>query len=144
MPVPFPAPTFYLNSQRSFYVVHHTGILDTFFNSPEHGLQNCAPENYSLGSSPMAETNPLLARPNRPPHDHPIFLRVCHSPWALIPQKKLLLIRSALALYLTVAFILSFVYDHKYANRTSKLFPFYATSVSSFIQVLYYWITAVF
>lgn len=143
MPVPFPAPTFYLNSSRSFYVVHHSGFLDSFLNTPEHSLHDCGFVTFTHRSATMAETTPLLPHANRPPHDHPIFLRVCHSPWRFITQKGLFAVRLTLAVYLTMALALSIYYECKFADRTAKLFPFYASTVSLVIQMYYYWITTV-
>lgn len=143
MPVPFPAPTFYLNPSRSFYVVHHSGFLDFLLNTSDHSLHDCGIDRFTHRSATMAETAPLLPRTGRPPHDHPIFLRVCHSPWRFLGQKGLLFIRLMIALYLTTALALSVYYECKSARRSAKLYPFYASTVSLLIQLVYYWITTV-
>lgn len=91
----------------------------------------------------MAETTPLLSHASRPPHDHPIFLRVCHSPWRSLRQRGLLLVRTMIAVYLTTALALGVYYECKLAHRNARLYPFYASTVSLFIQLIYYWITAV-
>ncbi|KAL9127767.1 MAG: hypothetical protein Q9217_003425 [Psora testacea] len=89
----------------------------------------------------MAETAPLLPQANRPPHDHPIFLRVCHSAWPFLGQAKLLTTRSMIAAYLTVVLALSLYWEVKYA--TGKQWVFEASNISLMVQVIYYWITAI-
>jgi len=143
MPVSFPPPTFFLNSSRSFYVVHHSSFLGFFLNTPEHSLHSCAFDRFTHRSATMAETTPLLSHASRPPHDHSIFLRVCHSPWAFLTQKGLLFVRMILAVYLTTALALSIYYECKYAQRSASLYPYYASTVSLVIQMVYYWITTV-
>lgn len=90
----------------------------------------------------MPETTPLLPRSNRPPHEHPIFLRVCHSPWYFIGQRSLLLLRSLTAIYLTA--ILGIALDFEInTKKIGDLFAFNASHISFVVQVVYYWITAV-
>lgn len=90
----------------------------------------------------MPETTPLLPRSNRPPHEHPIFLRVCHSPWYFIGQRSLLLLRSLTAIYLTA--ILGIALDIEInTKKIGDLFAFNANHISFVVQVVYYWITAV-
>ena len=135
---------FHLAKSRSFYVVHHFGFLDSFLNSEEHSLENCNLDKLLLRSDTMAEREPLLPRQNRPAHQHSIFQLVCHSPWYYISQRSLLFARSFLALYLSAVLGLALYYectpDHR---KHAKLFPFYGSTISFAIQVVYYWITAV-
>ncbi len=108
----------------------------------DHGLDGDVDFGRRAKSAVATEVAPLLPRPDRPPHDHPIFLRVCHSPWRFISQKTLLCIRSAIAVYLTAVFALSLFYEIAFAKR-GKLFAFSAGNVSFAIQIAYYWISAV-
>ena len=143
MPVPFPAPTFYLNSSRSFYVVHHSGFLDSFLNTPEHPLRDCNFDRFTHRSATMAETTSLLPQAFVANHNPNLFLRACHSSWPILRQKRLLAIRAITALYLTMALALSILYECSYAKQRAALFPFYASTVSLFIQVCYHWIATV-
>ena len=135
---------FHLAKSRSFYVVHHTGFLDLLLNSEEHSLKDCNLDRLLPRSDTMAEREPLLPRQNRPVHQHSIFQLVCHSPWYYIGQRSLLFVRSFLAFYLTAVLGLAVYYectpDHR---RHAKFFPFYGSTISFAIQVIYYWITAV-
>ncbi|KAL6880809.1 hypothetical protein J3F83DRAFT_710679 [Trichoderma novae-zelandiae] len=57
------------------------------------------------------DSMPLLG--NRPAllQDHPVFLRVSHSPWFLIPQNVLSLVRGFILAYLSVAAVLILNYE---------------------------------
>lgn len=90
----------------------------------------------------MVETTPLLPQANNPPHDHPIFLRVCHAPWPFIGQKTLIAVRGLLAVYMTAVLALDFVFEIVYAKR-GRLLVFFISNVSYTIQITYYWITFV-
>ena len=134
----------HLAKSPSFYVVHHFGFLDPFLNSEEHSLENCNLGRLLLRSETMAEREPLLPRQNRPAHQHSIFQLVCHSPWYYIGQRSLLFARSFLALYLSAVLGLAVYYECTPNHRKyAKLFPFYGSTISFAIQVIYYWITAV-
>jgi len=89
----------------------------------------------------MAETALLLPPTNYAPYDHPIFIRVCHSPWPVLRQKLLLLVRCMLAVYLTVVLVLSVVNDCKHLD--ARFFAFDARNIGFAVQAIYYWITAV-
>ena len=92
--------------------------------------------------SAMAERTPLLPTSNRPPHSHPIFFQVCHSPWRFLPAKALLPIRMFIALYMTT--ILAFqLYLEIGPQRIGKFFAFEINNISLLLQVIYYWITSV-
>ncbi len=135
---------FPLAKSRSFYVVHHSGFLDLLLNSEEHGLKDCNLDRLLPRSDTMAEREPLLPRQNRPAHQHSIFQLVCHSPWYYIGQRSLLFARSFFALYLTAVFGLAVYYECTPGHRRyAKFFPFYGSTISFAIQVIYYWITAV-
>ena len=135
---------FHLAESRSFYVVHHNGFLDSLLNSEEHSLKHCKLDKLLPRSDTMAEREPLLPRQNRPVHQHSIFQLVCHSPWYYIGQRSLLLARSFLALYLSAVLGLAIYYECTPGHRRhAKFFPFYGSTISFAIQVIYYWITAV-
>ena len=135
---------FHLAKSRSFYVVHHFGFLDSLLNSEEHCLKNCTLDKLLPRSDTMAEREPLLPRQNRPGHQHSIFQLVCHSPWYYIGQRSLLFARGFLALYLSAVLGLAVYYVCTPGHRRhAKFFPFYGSTISFAIQVIYYWITAV-
>ena len=135
---------FRLSSSPSFYIVHHTGFLDSLLNTFEHDLQDCEIDRHLLRSATMAETTSLLPRPNRPPHEHSIFQRVCHSPWYYMGQRALFFTRGFLALYLTTTLVFSIVRDSRPQNRgIARFLPFDASLISFVIQTIYYWVTAV-
>ena len=130
---------FHLAESRSFYVVHHNGFLDSLLNSEEHGLKDCKLDRLLLRSETMAEREPLLPRQNRPAHQHSIFQLVCHSPWYHIGQRSLLFARSFLALYLSALLGLAAYYECTPGHRRhAKFFPFYGSTISFAIQVIYY------
>lgn len=135
---------FHLAKSRSFYVVHHYGVLDSLLNSEEHSLEYCKLDRLLPRSDTMAEREPLLPRQNRPAHQHSIFQLVCHSPWYYLGQRSLLFARSFLALYLTTVLGLAVYYECTPGHRRdAKFFLFYGSTISFTIQVIYYWITAV-
>lgn len=90
----------------------------------------------------MPESTPLLPRSNKPPHEHPIFLRVCHAPWSFVDQKILLIIRGVITVYLTAMLVIAIVYEMGQAQR-GELFLFKASVASFVLQVVYYLITTV-
>ena len=101
------------------------------------------PVQGSFPSNQLSETAPLLPLPNRPSsHDHPIFLRVCHSPWPFLNQKTLFCVRIVIAFYLTTILGLSVWYEIAYAQR-GKLWGFDPGNVGLVVQGVYYWISAV-
>ena len=122
--------------------MHHSFFSASLFDIRNHSLQGYTAREILLRSETMTETTPLLPRANRSPHHLPIFLRVCHSPWPFIGQSALLAVRSIIASFLTIAFILDIIYGIKYTKR-GKQFAFEASNVSLLIQILYYWITMV-
>lgn len=132
----------HLSSSPSFYIVHHLGFPDSFLNAPEHNIEACDTGFLYPMGSPIAEIASLLPRVERPPHDHPIFLSICHSPWHFLNQRSLALVRGFLALYMTTVIALSLYVEISYAKR-GPLFVFGADNVSYFFQVVYYWISFV-
>ena len=90
----------------------------------------------------MPESTPLLPRSNRPPHEHPIFLRVCHSPWYFLGQRALLLLRGLIATYMTAVLAVAIDYERREATH-GELFIFKAGPISFVVQIIYYWITTV-
>ncbi|MCJ1385627.1 hypothetical protein MMC17_008750 [Xylographa soralifera] len=89
----------------------------------------------------MPESTPLLPRSNRPPHEHPIFLRVCHSPWYFLGQRALLLLRGLIATYMTAVLAVAIDYERCEATH-GELFIYKAGLISFVVQIIYYWITA--
>lgn len=92
----------------------------------------------------MSENTPLLPTSTGASgsHEHPIFLRVCHSPWTFIGQKSLMASRAAIFTYLTTVWIATLNRDMT-EQDDAKLFPFYAGHISFTIQLIYYAITSV-
>ncbi len=130
-----------LAHRASFYVVHHSGFLDPFFDADEHTLRDCDLNNYFPRSETMVETAPLLPQMNRVPQDHPIFLCVCHSPWPFLRQKALLIVRGTLAVYMAAVLVLSVLKDCN--GPYAKFVAFDARNLSYAIQTIYYWMSAV-
>ena len=126
----------------TFYIVYHPDFLASFLNHDGHSLQDCDFDKYILRSETVAERAPLLHRAGQSSRDHPIFMRVCHSPWYLVSQRGLFLIRGTLALYLTAILFLSILRDWTCPIH-ARLFVFDARNLSLFVQAIYYWITAV-
>jgi hypothetical protein len=98
-------------------------------------------------SSESDENSPLLAEPLGQhvniTHEHPVFLRVAHSPWAFFGQKSLLASRTLLALYTTTVWIYKLVHDIEKNKVQAKMFAFEADVISFTLQVIYYWISTV-
>ena len=136
----FPAP-FRLAGSPSFYIVYHSSFLYSFFDTREHSLHECVTDGHLISTS-TAETAPLLPRASRLPCDHPIFLRVCHSPWHFISQRALLIFRMLLAFYFSVTLGLSIFFE-VFRTKRGKFFTFAAKNISLLIQLIYYWITVV-
>lgn len=90
----------------------------------------------------MAETTPLLPRTDRPPHDLPIFLCVCHSQWPFLGQKALLTVRAIVASFLSIVLALDILYGVNYIQRGLQM-VFEASNVTLVIQIFYYWTTTV-
>lgn len=126
----------------TFYVIHHSGFLDYFLDLDGHTLEDCDFERYTMRSETFAERAPLLSQGGLSPHDHSIFMRVCHSPWHFLGQRGLLLARVTLAVYLSAVLLLCIVY-HDTSGFRGSMFAFDARNLSIILQVVYYWITAV-
>ena len=90
----------------------------------------------------MPESTPLLPRSNRPPHEHPIFLRVCHSPWYFLGQRALLLLRGLIATYMTAVLAVAIDYERREATHGQR-FVYKAGPISFVVQIIYYWISTV-
>ncbi|KAE9376300.1 hypothetical protein N431DRAFT_554764 [Stipitochalara longipes BDJ] len=90
----------------------------------------------------MSSSTALLPK-DRKKDDHPIFLRVCHSPWISIGQKALVGLRSLTAAYLFVAFLALIKYEIE-RNKTGLVTIFKFSNIASFIQLLYHAIAATY
>jgi hypothetical protein len=82
----------------------------------------------------MSPTTPLLGRPQQ--EDHPIFLRVCHSPWYSINQQSLTAVRGVIAAYFLFVLGAIVVYEAKFAEH-GWMALFYLSNISWLIQTLY-------
>lgn len=132
--------------RASFYVVHHSGILDPFLDADEHSLEDCDLTRTLPRSETMAETAPLIIRNPYEPKDRPIFLCICHSQWPFLQQKALFFVRGCLAVYLTTALVLGFVNCFEVFDSEAspaRFFAFDSGNISLMVQAIYYWITAV-
>ncbi|PMD22359.1 hypothetical protein NA56DRAFT_670422 [Hyaloscypha hepaticicola] len=90
----------------------------------------------------MASSTALLPK-DRKKDDHPIFLRVCHSPWISIGQKALVGLRSLAASYLFVSFLAIINYElERNNNGLGTIFKF--SNIAYFIQLLYNAIAATY
>lgn len=83
----------------------------------------------------MSSSTALLPKPRK--DDHPIFLRVCHSPWISINQQLLVLIRGVIAVYMIVTFFMLLYFEKKRTDH-GWLIPFELQIVSYLIQVIYF------
>jgi hypothetical protein len=88
----------------------------------------------------MSSSTALL--PKNRKDDHPIFLRVCHSPWAFINQQTLATIRGVIAAYMTVMFGVIIFYD-AYFSKHGWQIPFELPNIIYLHQVLYFWMACV-
>ncbi|CZR67593.1 uncharacterized protein PAC_17492 [Phialocephala subalpina] len=84
----------------------------------------------------MSSSTALLPKDNKK-GDHPIFLRVCHSPWLGVGQKALVGLRGLVAAYLVASFIMIIDYEIKH-NHHGWLTVFEFSNLQYFIQVLYH------
>ncbi|MCJ1444026.1 MAG: hypothetical protein MMC23_004526 [Stictis urceolatum] len=93
------------------------------------------------------ESSPLLPRIEDQtlsvPHEHPIFLRVAHSPWTFVGQKTLLTSRLISMVYTTVVWAATLHRDIKSDGDNAKLFPFKADNISLTLQAIYFWVTTI-
>ncbi|KAK0715068.1 hypothetical protein B0H67DRAFT_233442 [Lasiosphaeris hirsuta] len=64
--------------------------------------------------SNRTESSPLLPIGSAHVQDHPIFLRVCHSPWSGISQTGLVYLRATILAYLTALGIMLLRYKAEY------------------------------
>ncbi|KAH8766503.1 hypothetical protein F5882DRAFT_12103 [Hyaloscypha sp. PMI_1271] len=90
----------------------------------------------------MSSSTALLPK-DRKKDDHPIFLRVCHSPWISIGQKALVGLRSLTAAYLLVSFLALMKYELE-RNKTGLVTIFKFSNIACFIQLLYHAIAATY
>ncbi|TVY32883.1 hypothetical protein LSUB1_G006696 [Lachnellula subtilissima] len=84
----------------------------------------------------MSSSTALLPKNKR--DEHPIFLRVCHSPWTSIGQKTLVGLRGVTAIYLAVSFISIINYDIK-SNNHGWSTVFEPPNIAYFMLTLYQW-----
>ncbi|TVY36166.1 hypothetical protein LOCC1_G005460 [Lachnellula occidentalis] len=96
----------------------------------------------------MSSTTPLLPRNKK--DEHPIFLRVCHSPWTGIGQNTLVGLRGLTAIYMTVSFILMINYDVNFnnavnanVNKDGWSTVFDPPNIAYFMLTLYQWMAAI-
>lgn len=127
--------------RASFYVVHHYGFLDPFLDADEHSLEDCATSRYLQRSETIAETAFLFHQTTSPFCEPPIFLCLCHSPWGFLSQKRLLLVRGTLAVYL--AAVLALQISRECHGSHAQMFAFDARNIVWAMQVIYYLITTV-
>ena len=126
----------------TFYTVPHFGLLSYVPDVDSHTLQECDFGKYILRSETMLERTPLLPYADRSLHELPIFMRMCHSPWNFFDQKCLILVRGIITLYMTAVLALGVI--HRWTtSSTGYMFVFDARYISFFVQVAFYWITAV-
>jgi len=83
----------------------------------------------------MSSSTPVLPT-NRQKGDHPIFSRVCHSPWASIGQKSLVFLRGFVALYQFIAIFLVLDFELKYLQR-DWIVVFEFPNIVLLVQVIY-------
>ncbi|CZT42039.1 uncharacterized protein RSE6_01869 [Rhynchosporium secalis] len=88
----------------------------------------------------MSASTSLL--PKNKKDDHPIFLRVCHAPWAGIGQKALVGLRGLTATYMLVSFAMIIDYEAKH-TKDGKLAWFKFSNITYGIQTLYHWVTLI-
>ena len=105
-------------------------------------MQACRTAPTPIKAVTMPESTPLLPKVNRPPHEHPIFHRVCHSPWLFINQRSLLALRGFLAIYMSVMLVLELSFEI-FQRESGRYFVFLISNFSYAIQTTYYWITFV-
>lgn len=94
----------------------------------------------TLHLSDMSSSTALLPRTKK--DDHPIFLRVSHSPWLIVNQEVLMLARGIIALYMAMVFLLVVYYEMKKTDR-GCLIAFEFPNISYLLQVIYHCITFV-
>ena len=129
------------------FIVGIRAVLNMLLLSPPSNFSVRLLNTYSVHFKPTTkfctmDSTPLLPRNNKPIHDHPIFFRVCHSPWSFLGQKSLLLCRTFLAVYTALIVILYIHYAASHSHN-GRLFIFFAGPISYIIQTVYYLITAV-
>lgn len=83
----------------------------------------------------MSSSTALLPKANKK-DDHPIFLRVCHSPWVSIGQNSLVSLRGLLAVYMLATFLIIINYEIK-RTKHGWLIPFELSNVAYLLQLIY-------
>ncbi|EPE36700.1 hypothetical protein GLAREA_08863 [Glarea lozoyensis ATCC 20868] len=86
----------------------------------------------------MSSSTALLPK-DRKKTDHPIFLRITHSPWVIIDQKTLVSLQFIVSVYLTGSLILIANYDVE-QNQIGWSTVFNFSNIAYFMQALYSWI----
>ncbi|KUJ07623.1 uncharacterized protein LY89DRAFT_660408 [Mollisia scopiformis] len=84
----------------------------------------------------MSSSTALLPK-DRKKDDHPIFLRVCHSPWSGIGQKALVGLRGLAAAYMLASFALIINYELQHLKH-DWLTIFEFSNVQYLLQVMYH------
>lgn len=88
----------------------------------------------------MSSSTALLPKPTK--DEHPIFLRVCHSPWSFISQKVLLIFRSIIAAYMFITLGFALYYEVA-KQKKGGLIPFEFHNIVWIIQMIYHTTAAV-
>ncbi|TVY50835.1 hypothetical protein LCER1_G005521 [Lachnellula cervina] len=87
----------------------------------------------------MSSSTALL--PKNKKDEHPIFLRVCHSPWMSIGQKTLVGLRGLTAIYMAVSLTMILHYDVD-VNKHGWSTLFEPPNIAYFTLTLHQWIAA--
>ena len=92
-----------------------------------------------------SETAPLLPQSQPPaskPHEHQIFLRICHATWSCVGTKTLLASRFTIAAYM-ISTLATALKEEVDSERDARLFPFNAGVISYTFQTVYFMIATV-
>ncbi|KAH8594265.1 hypothetical protein B0O99DRAFT_652847 [Bisporella sp. PMI_857] len=90
----------------------------------------------------MSSSTSLLPKDIQKKDDHPIFSRICHSPWISIGQKTLVILRLAIAIY-SISSLISIVHFEVDYLRFGALVFFDFANYSWLLQVIYSIIAAI-
>lgn len=80
-------------------------------------------------------TTSLLPKPVKNLDAHPIFLRICHSPWPEVSQYILVFLRGLFAAYLFISCY--FIYKYETTESDGEVMPFKFSNVTYFLQLFY-------
>jgi hypothetical protein len=82
----------------------------------------------------MSSSTALLPKAKK--DDHPIFLRVCHSPWLNVSQKSLMVTRGITFLYLVASFAIVLYHDFQHTEK-HWVVAFELSKLSYVVQIIY-------